>query len=195
MNFLKGLIAMYEEWKAKRKAKELLKRLHYDSSYEKLELYAKQQGWKLRFYNYTDLPGDILLQKMGLVKYASQVHSFCYFSEKQKIIFLKDYASKEIARRLLLHEFGHIHLNHLLTLHNFVEQDLDEDHLAESFSYYIFHYERWRKWCKTAAIKIILAFTILIAYFVLLGTVRNDETNSNSIRTGQEAPIPCCDVI
>ena len=184
---------MYEEWKAKRKAKELLKRLHYDSSYEKLELYAKQQGWKLRFYDCTDLPGDILLQKMGLVDYASQVHSFCYFSEKQKIIFLKDYASKEIARRLLLHELGHIHLNHLLTLHNFVEQDLDEDHLAESFSYYIFHYERWRKWCRRVAIKVILTVTVLFAYLTLFRTVQNTETYDNSIRTGkQEESISKC---
>lgn len=185
---------MYEEWKAKRKAKELLKRLHYDSSYEKLELYVKQQGWKLRFYNCSDLPGDILLQKMDLVKYASEIQSFCYFSQKQKIIFLKDYASKEIARRLLLHELGHIHLNHLLTVHNFVEQDLDEEHLANCFSYYVSHYEQWRKWCKTVTIKVILTVTILFTYFTLFRAAQHTETSDSSIRTGkQEETISQCD--
>lgn len=184
---------MYEEWRAKRKAKELLKRLHYDSSYDQLERYAKEKGWKLRFYNHSNLPGDILLQKMGLAGYASCVPSFSYLSEKQKIIFLRDHASKEVARRLLLHELGHIHLNHLSNLHNFVEQDLEEEHLAYCFAYYILYYERWRKWCKTAAIKIILTVIVLFAYFTLFRTVQNTETYDSSIHTGkQEESISKC---
>ena len=89
--------------------KELKKQVYFDTITE----YLKTKGYIVVFY---DKNGENeLLDKLGLLDYSKTVSAFTVIRNDVIFIFVDSSASSEDKLYLLLHETGHILLNHMNT--------------------------------------------------------------------------------
>ena len=112
--------------------KDLKKKIDFDTITE----YLKTEGYIVVIY---DKNGENeLLDKLGLSDYSKTVSAFTVRKNDMKFIFIDSFASSEDKLYLLLHETGHILLNHMNTNELTVNLRLQEIE-ADAFTHEVLH--------------------------------------------------------
>ena len=130
-------------------------------SFEAIADYLKSNGYSVMFY--VPESGNEFIEKYNLSKYSKSVHAFTIRKKDIKIVFISSIVPHEDKLLLLLHETGHIILNHLdrdILTANTRLQDIE----ADTFAYTVLNPPR-RKNAVIISFILILALLSGIAFF------------------------------
>ena len=159
--------------KVKKAANKLYKQLKGNITFEALEVFLKNIGYKIIFFNTPQ--GDVELARYCLTEKAQQTNAFTYCGNA-KIVFINGLMSVEDKFYLLLHEVAHIILKHLeprtISMHNKLLLDID----ADAFAYLLLNPQQSPR--KALVIGCIVLVTILGAFFY------NPTTNTTTVPKG-----------
>lgn len=109
-------------------------------------------GWKIVFFNTPE--GDHLAQRLGVVDSTLKTDSFVCKIDTLQYIFINADLSEKDKKIVLLHEAGHINLNHDFS-HTTKLDELEAWH----FAYKVVHKTTLKKWC-AAIIAFAIAFVL-----------------------------------
>ncbi len=106
--------------------------LHYNVTKESLMQYLKKVDYKVIFYT-KDKPHD-MIKGYDLVDLSQSVKGFTFCENTDKFVFLRSDVAEDRGLYTLLHEVGHIALDHLGENHIPKHKRLEEME-AETFAY------------------------------------------------------------
>lgn len=151
-----------------------------------LEDIIEQFGYNLVKYNTmaNDDETEEIIQKLGLERIAKQKQCFTYKSEALKIIFIRDNIGNMDSIPILLHEIGHIYMDHIEN--GLVENDVRYENAANKFSVLVSGIVE--KQTKRKKVAYILTWTIMFVFtaifvIVCIKTVYkiNSDRNNQSV--------------
>lgn len=146
-------------------AKEFVKKLDGKKvTVESLEKYIKDEGYSICEYStgiYADEATNEILNIINKLQYAQNTHGFTYRDNNKKILFIREYLSRDEKLLILSHEAGHICLHHTVQNGVFVSDVIQEEE-ANIFSQLIRH--------KPNNSNNIIAILATFASFILLTT-------------------------
>lgn len=126
-----------------RTANKFIKILKGEVEFSCIENYLlTKYGFKLIFFNTPS--GDAELLRYGMVEKAKSTNAFSY-TGTAKIIFINNSVSSEDKLYLLLHETGHIVLEHFSNNKLLLKNKLQLDIEADAFAYAVLHPSNKRK--------------------------------------------------
>ena len=147
--------------KVKKEIKRFLGQIDHAVSLTSLQ---QQAGYTIYFYNKQSLDNDKLLTAIGAAEYAKTVNSFCIEQDWQRIVFVSDSVDYEEKVFLVLHEIGHLVLDHHKNQDTYFAITLEQEQEANFFAEGIYKYD------KNKLVKRNILLTSILAGFVLIGS-------------------------
>ena len=133
--------------------KDLKKKIDFDTITE----YLKTKGYIVVFYDKNK--ENELLDKLDLLDYSKTVSAFTVRRNDVKFIFIDSCASSEDKLYLLLHETGHILLNHMNTNELTVNLRLQEIE-ADAFTHEVLHPRKKKRIFAPCLASILIGFIL-----------------------------------
>ncbi len=125
----------------KKSANRFVKKyISQDIDVESIEGVIRQQGYTLVYFraqNNTD-EVDTVLNSLNLVDMARHSRGFVYADEKYRLVFINEDLTDKEKLIVLLHEEGHIFLEHTRN-HKVIGLDVIEEHEANEFVHYVLY--------------------------------------------------------
>lgn len=154
----------------KKEVRKFLKQIDYDVSLSKL---LQLSTYNIHFYNGENLSGDTILDSIGETEYAKTVNSFCLKKNERKVIFIKNGIDYEEKVFLILHEIGHLILEHDKNQDTYFVKTLEQEQEANLFAEMIFKYDKDR----------LIKRNILLTGIVLVGMIYFGISHTTKIQT------------
>ena len=123
----------------KKAVKEILKFTKKRVDFVSVSSFLNGKGYAIVFYH--PETGHKLLDELDLADYAKKVSAFTLQGDNNRFVFIKSDVPPEDKLYLLLHEAGHIVLNHLETNMLTVNKRF-QDIEADAFAYMLLHSQR-----------------------------------------------------
>lgn len=139
---------------------------------ELLERVIEQQGFTIIYFRAQNNGPEveIVLEKLNLESMAMCSRGFVYADEKFRLVFINDDLTEEEKRIVLLHEEGHIYLEHARN-HKVIGLDVVEEHEANEFVHYILYPSSLRKFTMVARNnkKLLIVTTFVLIVVAIVG--------------------------
>lgn len=152
------------KYNIEKKSRELRKALNDSVTIASVADYLLSLGYNTVFFNTCD--GDELLKAYGLLDIANQHGAFTYCGVVT-IVFVDNELSAQSKLHLMLHELGHILLNHLDDKMQYRDK-IQLDNEAEAFAFFVLRPPKKAK--IIYIVNLLIVFTLLVFHSMFVYT-------------------------
>ena len=178
--------------KVKKEIKRFLRQIDYSVSLTNLQ---QQTDYIIYFYDDENLDNDKVMTSLDEVEYAKTVNSFSLEKNGRKLIFIRKNLDYEERVFLILHEIGHLVMEHHKNQNTYFAISFEKEQEANFFAESVYKYDKNKLTKRNILLTGILTSLILagMAYFLVNYTTTNKADNMECFitATGNRYHINC----
>jgi hypothetical protein len=161
-------------------------------TYSKLEEIIEELGYKVKKFDIYNKRSIEFLDNLSLLKQIEHSKCFIYSCKNLKLIFISGSLNSKEIKTLLLHEIGHIMLNHIFNTNGLISENITYEIEANEFVYLVQEQLKKRKVLQSVINSLFYTLiltacvtSLLIGYKLISSSSDSDQytsyNNSNSI--------------
>lgn len=160
-------------------ARKFLKtELKYEVTFETVTSYLQRAGYVVVFFDPSC--GNDLIEKVGLSEYSKTVHAFTVRYKGTNAVFIDSKMPTQDKLHAMLHEAGHIYLNHL-SIDKMIADNRHMEMQAEAFAYEVLIHKK--------SSKIMIVIPCIAALCIVLTAVYTTHHKIDTYKATNEKAV------
>ena len=137
-----------------------------------VESIIRKQGYTIIYFRAVNNEDEVgtVLKTLNLESMAMHSRGFVYADDRYRLVFVNEDLNEEEKLIVLLHEEGHIYLEHSRN-HKVIGLDVIEEHEANEFVHYVLHPDFLHSFGKKIKEHKIVCMSVIASFIIVIGCV------------------------